>query len=62
MSVKSWSKFPESIYVAWEEDGERGYLAAAESFSPFAEIDEDRLVAVYKLVEVKKVKAKATLE
>lgn len=61
MATKNWSKFPKTVYVAWEDTSDGGYLAAAENFSGYAVVDDERPVAVYQLVEVKKVKAKAQL-
>jgi hypothetical protein len=56
------TKFPKTIYVAWEDAAnEDPYLAASEHFAGFAVLDDERPVAVYQLVEVKKVKAKAEL-
>lgn len=62
MPVKNWSKFPKTVYVAWEDTTDGAYLQAGETFREYAVVDEERPVAVYRLVEVKKLKAKATLE
>jgi hypothetical protein len=62
MATKNWSKFPKTVYVAWEDAGDDTYLAASENYSGYAVVDDERPVAVYQLVEVKKVKAKAALE
>lgn len=57
------TKFPKMIYVAWEDAAnEDPYLSASEQFAGYAVVDDERPVAVYQLVEVKKVKAKAALE
>lgn len=61
MATKNWSKFPKTVYVAWEDTNDGGYLAAGEGFDGFAVVNEERPVAVYQLVEVKKLKAKAEL-
>ena len=55
------TKFPKTIYVAWEDTTDGAYLAASEEFGGFAVVNDERPVAVYQLVEVKKVKAKAEL-
>jgi len=55
-------KFPKTLFVAWEDTTDDPYLAASESFAGYAVVDDERPVAVYQLVEVKKVKAKAALE
>ena len=56
------TKYPKTVYVAWEDTTDGPYLSAAEDFGGFAVVDDERPVAVYQLVEVKKLKAKATLE
>ena len=56
------TKYPKTIYVAWEDTNDGPYLEASEEFSGYAVVDDERPVAVYQLVEVKKLKAKATLE
>lgn len=55
-------KFPKTVYVAYEDTTDGPYLQADENFSGYAVVDDEREVAVYQLVEVKKVKAKATLD
>lgn len=55
-------KFPKTLFVAWEDATDDAYLAASESFSGYAIVDDERQVAVYQLVKVKKLKAKAELE
>lgn len=62
MAVKNWSKFPKTVYVAWEDTTDGPYLQADEKFDGYAVVDDERPVAIYQLVEVKKVKAKAVLE
>lgn len=62
MATKKWDKFPKTIYVAWEDTNDVPYLQADEKFSGYAMVDDERPVAVYQLVNVKKVKAKASLE
>jgi hypothetical protein len=62
MAKMNWSKFPKTVYVTWEDTTDGPYLQADESFSGYAVVDDERPVAVYQLVEVKKLKAKATLE
>lgn len=56
------TKFPKTLYVAWEDTTDGPYLQAAEDFSGYAVVDDERPVGVYQLVETKKVKAKASLE
>ncbi len=62
MATKKWSKFPKTVYVAWEDTTDGPYLQADEDFGNYAVVDDERPVAVYQLVEVKKLKAKAVLE
>ena len=62
MAVKNWSKFPKTVYVAWEDTTDGPYLQADEDFENYAVVNDERPVAVYQLVEVKKLKAKAVLE
>lgn len=56
-------KFPKHLYIAQEKyaDGEES-LITAEQFNDFAVVDEAREVALYDLVRVVKVKAKAVIE
>lgn len=62
MATKNWSKFPKTVYVAWEDTTDGPYLQAGEQFDGYAVVNDERPVAVYQLVTVKKLKAKATLE
>lgn len=61
MATKNWSKFPKTVFVAWEDTTDGPYLQADEKFAVYAVVNNERPVAVYQLVEVKKVKAKAEL-
>ncbi len=55
------TKFPKTVYVAWEDTTDGPYLQAADEFAGYAVINDERPVAVYELVEVKKVTSKAEL-
>lgn len=55
-------KFPKTVYVAWEDTTAGDYLAVSDEFCGYAVVDGVRPVAVYQLVEVKKLTAKAELE
>ena len=56
------AKFPKIVYVALEDTTDGPYMQADEEFAGYAVINDERPVAVYQLVAVKKLKANATLE
>ena len=55
------TKFPQTLYVAWEDTTDGPYLQADEDFAGYAVVNDERRVAVYKLVEVKTLTSKAEL-
>ena len=62
MATKKWDKFPQTVYVAWEDTTDGPYLQADERFEGYSVVNEARPVAVYQLVEVKRLTTKPTLE
>ena len=55
------TKFPKTLYVAWEDTTDGPYLQAGDNYSGYAIVDDERPVAVYQLVTVKSVTAKTEL-
>ena len=56
------TKYPKTLYVAWEDTNDGPYLQVDEDYAGYAVINDDRKIAVYQLVEVKTLTAKAELE
>jgi hypothetical protein len=57
------SKFPKQVYIAFQEERDGSvFLSVYDDPSGHAEVNQDVQVAVYELVRVGKVTAKATLE
>lgn len=61
MSKQKWNSMPNIIYIFKDKDGEEEYFIASDNVNNLSDINEDKIIGVYELKEVKTLKTEIKL-
>ncbi len=59
--TKTKKRFPDTIFVYKELDGDEEYFVTSDELSSLANLDEDRIVGIYTLKEIKTLQTEVKL-